>query len=963
MKKNSRKQQDKDAPLRRDINTLGMLLGQTMQALDGDKLYRLEEQLRKLCKSLRDSGDEKSKERTEARLKTILHKLSLQDATAVIRAFAIYFQLVNIAEQHHRIRRKRYYQIHRPDRPQRGSLADTIRQLKAKGLAESELQAILERLLVIPVMTAHPTEAARRTLLEKHQRIAAILARMDADPAPAVAAELEQVLAAEIESIWQTDEVRPVAPTVLDEVNNTLFYFDTTLFEVIPAVYASLQQALNTTYPNLVLPEDFRPLRFGSWVGGDRDGNPNVTPEVTWQALLLQQKTLLRFYLDKVAALSRSISVSSRYAPPSRRLLLSLAADAKHLPALAQRVQKRNPLEPYRQKLSFIYTRLSQNLKLNEQLARHFPEKSLLSEKRLFALPEQKATVLDEPEFYPYRSARELQEDLDLLHGDLEKNKARHASEALQKLMQQVAIFELHLATLDIRQHSKKHSEALDEITRWLGVSPSYGKMTEQQRLDWLQQELQNPRPLVSPEVRFSPATSSTLNVFRVIRRALHEISQKALHTYIISMTRTASDLLAVLLLARQAGLVSTAGKRKVIAAIAVTPLFETIEELVNAPAVMEQLFSNALYRKLLAAQGMQQEVMIGYSDSSKDGGILTSSWELYKAQSRLHAVAQAHGVELLLFHGRGGTVGRGGGPSHEAILAQPAGTVSGRIKLTEQGEVIATKYSLPDLALRNLELKLSAVIAASVPEQTGVKKPAASWSAAMEKLSATAFSKYRELVHDNADFYAYFMQATPVEELQHMHIGSRPARRRSGSSSIDELRAIPWVFGWTQSRHLLPGWMGVGSALETFIQEAPEMHLRLLQTMYRQWPFFHSTIDNIEMTLAKADFRIVKQYAARTIDKSLGRRMHRHLQKEYERCRHWVLAITAQQELLTHNPVLMKSIALRNPYVDPMSYLQVELLARRRQPGRRSRKDNELLLHAILLTINGISAGMRNTG
>jgi phosphoenolpyruvate carboxylase len=560
-----------------------------------------------------------------------------------------------------------------------------------------------------------------------------------------------------------------------------------------------------------------------------------------------------------------------------------------------------------------------------------------------------------------YLTGARLWEDLRLVRDSLRAGKADYGASAVDRLMRQVAVFDLHLATLDLRQHSQRHTSALAEITRALKLR-DYARMSEDERVEWLTRELATARPLVATDARYSADTTETLNVFRVARRALDEISPSSIRTYVISMTREASDLLAVMLLAKEAGLFHPGADP--LARIAVAPLFETIDDLRRAPEIMRRLFEHAVYRRFLAAQGNFQEVMIGYSDSSKDGGILTSSWELYKAQERLWEVAREHGVELRLFHGRGGTVGRGGGPSHEAILAQPPDTVACRIKITEQGEVISSKYSLPEIALRSLELTTSAVIEASLPQAGQDSQRLAQWKQVMEQISGEAFAVYRQLVRKTPGFYDYFIQATPVEELQHLRIGSRPAKRKSGSKSLDDLRAIPWVFGWTQSRHLLPGWLAVGTALENFVNQRPRAHLRLLREMYRDWPFFHSTISNIEMTLAKADFQIARQYASRTLDPQLGERIFRVLEEEYGRACRIVLQITGERRLLDQSPVLQRSIAVRNPYVDPLSYLQVELLARRRGSANGiNSSDRDKLLYATLLTINGVAAGMRNTG
>jgi phosphoenolpyruvate carboxylase len=967
-------QHDKDLPLRNDIHRLGDLLGETLKHWGGEKLFATEERVRALCKKLRASEDPQ----LERQLKKLLRGLSLDDAIGVIRAFSVYFQLSNIAEQHHRIRRKRFYELHTPNQPQRGSLSDTLKRLARQRVTPQTLQQVLDRLEIVPVMTAHPTEAARRTLLEKHRRIADLLADFDNEHLAARQRdELQTLLAAEIEAVWQTDEVRHTQPTVLDEVNNTLYYFDATLFDAVPTLLEELERQLSAYFPGVQLREDATPLRFGSWVGGDRDGNPFVTPEVTWETVRLQQRLVLRKYLTHVADLSRRLSESSRFAPASAELLDSIASDAEAMPELAARVERRNPEEPYRQKLSFIYARLENTLQRNQTLAgalRVTSPDALISIRPGLPIIAQLTGETDE-HAQVYQTGQELYDELRLVRDSLRAGNSVYAANGVERLMRQVATFELHLATLDLRQHSARHTAALLEITRRLALAKDYEQMNEAERVAWLTEELLTPRPLVGSEDHFSAETIETLNVFRVMRRALDEISARALHTYIVSMTRDVSDLLAVLVLAKQAGLVecgiaenwaaheSQISNLKSQIRIAVAPLFETIEDLRNAPGVMARLFENPVYREALAAQGNLQEVMIGYSDSCKDGGILTSSWELYKAQERLWEVARARGVELRLFHGRGGTVGRGGGPSHEAILAQPPDTVAARIKITEQGEVISSKYSLPEIALRSLELNTSAVIAASLPHVGKHTRKMARWQGVMEELSEAAFQTYRQIVRETPGFYDYFTQATPVEELQHLRIGSRPAKRKAGSKSIDDLRAIPWVFGWTQSRHLLPGWLPVGTALEDFLARGRSAQLELLREMYREWPFFQSTISNIEMTLAKSDFQIARQYAARTPDRSLGRRIFKLLEDEYQRACRVVLQITGEKHLLDNAPVLQRSIAVRNPYVDPMSYLQVELLARKRARGKGKDKEEEKLLYAILLTINGIASGMRNTG
>ncbi len=946
----------KDLPLSEDIHRLGDLLGETLKRLGGERLFAIEEEVRALCKQLRTEHSPA----VEKKLKKLLRSLSLDEAIGVIRAFSVYFQLANIAEQYHRIRRKRWYELHTPDAPQRGSLAATFQTLSEAHVAAADLQTVLSKLEIRPVITAHPTEAARRTMLEKHRRISNLLGEFDTkEISPKKLGALQTQLAAEIESIWQSDEVRHVKPTVLDEVGNCLYYFDATLFEELPKMLDELERVLGKHFPTAKLQDGAAPLRFGSWIGGDRDGNPYVTPEVTWEALRLMQRQALRKYEAAVNELGHRISESSRYAPATKELLDSLERDKPLFPITASLVAERNVEEPYRQKLSFIYARLENTLRRNHDLAavlqieQHHP---LISTRP--GLPMLAAVrKTDAPPVY--QNGTQLWEDLRLVRDSLRASQAMLAAQAVDKLMRQVAAFGLHLAQLDLRQHSERHIAALTEITRSLGLVKDYAQMSEAERTAWLTNELSTPRPLVAFDAAYSAETIETLNVFRVARRALEEISQHGLQTFIVSMTREVSDLLAVLLLTKEAGLFVCGGPSR----LAVAPLFETIDDLQRAPDVMRRLFEHPIYRRVLAAQNNLQEVMIGYSDSSKDGGILTSSWELFKAQESLWDVARAHNIELRLFHGRGGTIGRGGGPTHEAILAQPPGTVAARIKTTEQGEVISGKYSLPDIALRSLELTTGAVIAASVQNHAPVEATKlAKWKAIMEEISADAFQAYRRFVRETPGFYDYFVSATPVEELQHMRIGSRPTKRKQGSQSMDDLRAIPWVFGWMQSRHILPGWLAVGTALEGFMSQKPRPNLQVLREMYEGWPFFRTTISNIEMALAKTDFQIARQYAETLVAPELSQQIFALLEDEYERSCRMVIQVTGEKRLLEKQPVLQRSIAVRNPYVDPMSYLQVELLARLRA-NKGKAEEREQLLYAILLTINGIAAGMRNTG
>ncbi|HLE71290.1 MAG TPA: phosphoenolpyruvate carboxylase [Vicinamibacteria bacterium] len=930
---------EKDLPLRADVRTLGEILGDCMKRHGGRELFETEELIRALSKSLR-RGLNRSDGRgsTPAReLLALLRSLDGNKAIGVIRAFAVYFQLTNIAEQHHRIRRRRYYALETAEQPQPGSLAHLFTRLARSGADPGALFRVLESLAVELVITAHPTEAVRRSVLQKHRRIADLLSELDRRDLPPLAREqVVHSLEKEVESIWLTDELRRYQPEVLDEVSNALYYFDDVLFDAVPDLIEELHRVAHLV-PGLVLPEPKAPLRFGSWVGGDRDGNPHVTAEVTWETLNRHRALVLSKYRKSADDLGARLSESERHCPPRPRLVEALERYQEKFPDLARRVLLRNPHEPYRQMLGYVRERLER-------------------------------TSVGSREEGAYHSEKELYQDLSQIEESLRANGTQSAS-LVSRLMRQVSTFGLHLAKLDLRQSAARHTEALSEITRELGLAP-YGERREAERVEWLTSELSTPRPLLSSGARPSEATRETLDLFRVARRALDELSPSAIGTYVISMAKDVSDVLAVLVLAKEAGLYQPAvGARELVARLRVAPLFETIEDLRGAPEVVSRLLENRAYAPVWKAQGNLQEVMVGYSDSCKDGGILTSSWELHKSQEALSKIARGHGAELLLFHGRGGSVGRGGGPSHEAILAQPRGTLRGRIKITEQGEVVSSKYGLPEIALRSLEVATSAVIEASfdfgdsaaevVPS---VHERMARFREVMEELSQTAFSSYRSVVADTSGFSRYFLDATPVEELEHLHIGSRPARREKRSTSLADLRAIPWVFGWTQSRHLLPGWLGVGSALEAFAERRPRVHLALLREMHRDWRFFRSMLSNIEMALAKADFQIARHYAERLSSRG-GRAIFERLEEEYQTTRTRLLQVTEQKFLLEKTPVLRRSIELRNPYVDPMSYLQVELLARHRKARGKPREEQEELLYAILLTINGIASGLRNTG
>jgi phosphoenolpyruvate carboxylase len=937
--------EEKHRALREDIRFLGNLLGEILREQAGADIFEAEETLRQGFKALRQADADGAE--LKPRLLELVATMPTDAAAKVVRAFAIYFQLVNLAEQHHRVRRVRAYAMAADPVPARGSLGDVVARLAASGVSSQAVRALLPKLLIAPVFTAHPTEILRRTVLDKHHRLAQALETRD-NPrlTPAERGALETAIAFEIESLWQTDEVHHRAPTVMDEARHGLYYFDEVLFDVVPTLYAELERALERHYPGEAFDiPSF--LRFGAWMGGDRDGNPNVTAPTTYQALYAARRLILRRYIAVAEHISSMMSQSTHWTTVSPALERSLATEAARFPAVAAEFGERNPFEPYRQKLAFIHHRLKRTLALTPET---------------LEAASQGGTV-DRTD--GYQSAGELLQDLRLMQESLLANKGTRAACALlETWRRQVETFGLHTAALDVRQHSEVHEAAIADIAATLRLLPRpFTELTEADRLDWLASELTNLRPLVPTELEaFEPMTREVVSTFRAIAEGRRVFGPAALGAYVISMTTRASDVLTVLLFLKTVGLFKANPEGTVRTGMQVVPLLETIDDLRNAPALLERLFSLPIYRAHLRALGDMQEIMLGYSDSNKDGGILTSNWELYKAQQALWEVARRHGISLSLFHGRGGSVGRGGGPAHQAILAQPPGTINGRIKLTEQGEVIAGKYGLPPIALRNLELSTSAVLESTLRPALHAQAPndVARWEAAMEDLSRRAFASYRRIVYDEPGFLAFFQAATPLDLMGQLRIGSRPAKRKA-TSAIEDLRAIPWVFSWTQSRFILPGWLGFGSALEAYWQEDPEARLALLQDMYRRFPFFHALTSNVEMTLAKADLTIARHYVEGLVtDVDLRERIWGLIADEHRRAEAMVLRITGERALLDATPTLQRSIAVRNPYVDPLSYLQVELLRRFREQDDHA---PALLEHALKLTVNGIAAGMKNTG
>ncbi|HEU0300777.1 MAG TPA: phosphoenolpyruvate carboxylase [Longimicrobium sp.] len=899
----------KEQPLRRDVRSLGMLLGEVIREQEGDALFAAVEELRRLAIRHREleSGDgvappagAAADDEPMRRAQRLVDGVDVDAAYRLTKAFSIYFDLTNLAETNHRKRRRRAQSLRADQAPQPGTFRGTLLRLRDAGLDADAVLAHLARVRVIPVFTAHPTEVSRRTILFKRRRIADALERLDRLPlTEAEAAQQAEAVAAEITAVWQTDEVRRRQPSVIDEVRMGLDYYPGVLIPTLPALYFEMADAFRQAFGRAPDPRDLpRVIRFGSWIGGDRDGNPFVTPEVTRHALRLARETILDYYVRELEGLTERLSASTLQVPVSPELADALERYARTIPSLDPHPEIRASTETYRRFLGYVGWRL--------RAARDDPA---------------------HPHAYP--AASDFAVDLGLVRESLIQNRgARLARLLLGPLLRKVETFGFHLHALDVRQHARVHERAMAEL---------FGGAGETRLPD-------------AP----SEDTMKLLDTMRTVAEMKRAYPAEAVQAYVISGARSVDDVLAVVRLAEMNG-VRVAG-RDGDPGLMPVPLFESLDDLRNAPGVCRALWTRGDYARLLDSWGRRQEVMLGYSDSNKDGGMLTSTWEIFRAHRELHRVARECGVTLRLFHGRGGTVGRGGGPTHRAITAQPPGAFAGELKITEQGEVLNWKYADPVLAERSLELMVAASLDALA--RTGAPAPEAEtrWERAMEEMSADAFAFYRRHVAENPDVLVYFQQATPVGELEHARIGSRPSRRGE-TRGLDDLRAIPWVFGWMQSRHVLPAWFGVGHALERFAERGSG-HEALLREMMEEFPLFDDLVRNVEMGMAKADLPIARRYAELVPDAALRDRVFGMIEDEFERTRRMVLRVTGQRRLLEDNPVLARSIRLRNPYVDPMSLIQVSLLRR-----KRAGEESDDLNYALAATINGISAGLRNTG
>jgi phosphoenolpyruvate carboxylase len=993
-----------DLFLRHRIKIVEDLWEAVLQQECGQELVDLLNQLRHMC-----SPEGQATTFTGSEVLDIVEKLDLNEAIRAARAFALYFQLINIVEQHYEQRdqqilyratqegssseeRNGNNRHHAPVtiRPEADYLERSLHEaasrreigtfrwlfprLKQLNVPPQHIQRLINQLDVWLVFTAHPTEIVRHTIRDKQRRIAKILRDIDRVEDSLKAAglstswesrALRDKLTEEIRLWWRTDELHQFKPTVLDEVDHAMHYFREVLFDTIPHLYKRLEQGVHSSFPGMELPRrNF--CQFGSWVGADRDGNPSVTPQVTWETACYQRRLVLEKYIESTKQLIELLSLSLHWSDVLPDLLESLEQDQQRMPQVYDKLAIRYRQEPYRLKLAYVVKRLENTLDRNHILSvgdyqQEFPEYD-------------EATI--------YRSGDDFLAELRLIQQNLAETGL--SCYDLEHLINQVEIFGFNLAHLDIRQESPRHSETMNEITEYLQVLPKpYNEMTEAERCNWLITELQTRRPLIPGEMPFSDRTREAIATFRMVRKLQQEFGIEVCRTYIISMSHDVSDLLEVLLFAKESGLYDPVTG---IGTLRVVPLFETVEDLQKAPGVMTGVFSLPFYRATLAggfeklAQEKEiginpnacslQEIMLGYSDSNKDSGFLSSNWEIHKAQQALQTIADEYGVALRIFHGRGGSVGRGGGPAYEAILAQPGRSVNGRIKITEQGEVLASKYSLPELALYNLETVTTAVIQGSLL-RTGFDdiQP---WHEIMEELAARSRTHYRQLIYEHPDFLDFYHQVTPIEEISQLQISSRPARR-GGKKDLGSLRAIPWVFSWTQTRFLLPSWYGVGTALKTFLDQDPEKYMELLRYFYYKWPFFKMAISKVEMTLSKVDLQIASYYVQELThaeDQERFRPLFEQIRNEYLLTRELVLTITGHTKLLDGDPELQRSVQLRNGTIVPLGFLQVSLLKRLRQHKSfasagvvRSRYSKGELLRGALLTINGIAAGMRNTG
>ncbi|MEH2478776.1 phosphoenolpyruvate carboxylase [Nitrobacteraceae bacterium AZCC 2146] len=908
-----------DARLREDIRLLGRILGDTVRDQEGEAVFDLVERIR--TTSIRFHRDDDKPARRE--LEGILDGMSTAETVRIVRAFSYFSHLANIAEDQNNIRRMRTQRSGAAAATE-GTLAGAIARAHAAGIDAPALRRFFGQALVSPVLTAHPTEVRRKSTIDREMEIAALLDERERMQLTAEEIEASgEQLRREVLTLWQTNLLRRTKLTVLDEVANGLSFYDYTFLREVPRLHCALEDKLQAEDLSDGSGDMASFLRMGSWIGGDRDGNPFVTADVMRGTLALQSTRVMSFYLDELHVLGSELSLAAH-----------LADVSEELRALAERSPDPSPHrvgEPYRLAVSGIYARLAAT--------------ALVLDVHTSRPPVGHAA--------PYASAQEFKADLDILDRSLISNNSRVIARGRLRLLRRAAdCFGFYLASLDIRQNSAVHERTIAELMDAATPGTSYLALNEEARIALLSSELRTTRPLASLFVKYSEETLNELALFRAAAEVHHKFGVNAIPQCIISMCKGVSDMLEVALLLKEVGLVDSAGR----SAINIVPLFETIEDLQASAAIMDRLLSLHDYRKLVDSRGAVQEVMLGYSDSNKDGGFVTSGWELYKAEIGLVKVFERHGVRLRLFHGRGGSVGRGGGPSYDAILAQPGGAVDGQIRITEQGEIISSKYSNAEVGRNNLEILAAATLEASLlsPKHSA---PSGEYLETMEQLSALAFKAYRNLVYETDGFVDYFWESTVITEISTLNIGSRPASRKK-TRAIEDLRAIPWVFSWAQCRLMLPGWYGFGSAVEAWLVEHPDKGMPFLQEMHREWPFFRTLLSNMDMVLAKSSIAIASRYAELVPDVALRETIFGRIRREWHLSIETLLDIMGQDRLLQGNPLLDRSIRNRFPYLDPLNHVQVELLKE-----HRAQNPDEQVLRGIQLTINGISAGLRNSG
>ncbi|MFO0902038.1 MAG: phosphoenolpyruvate carboxylase [Pirellulales bacterium] len=921
------------ANLESDIELLDSLLDAVIGRLEGPETLKLIDQVRLATQDLRAQHSVEQ----ARQLRDQLAQLDVPRLRKLTRAFSVYFDLINLAEQRARIRTLRQRQL-QPSGAMPDGLDAGVAQLQAAGISPDRLGKLLEQSLVAPVFTAHPSEARRRTILEKLRAISLQMDRLEFGRL--LPREREAALAAiveEIETYWLTSLVHAERPTVLDEVQQGVSMIEG-LFDVVPRLYRELDQVLAAAPAQAPETGPARApsfLRFGSWIGGDRDGNPRVTHDVTIEAVRIQQEAVLEQYAQRVDELSRRLSICELTAPIGPPLADALAAHHSLFPEISRQL----PLEPYRRWCRIVHAKLQRTLAAVRSCEPTWTEQ---------AEPLRAGS---------YHASKELIGDLQLLSDELLRIGAKSAADGLLRdLIRLVEVFGLHMLTLDIRQHSLRHGQAVAEALAWAGVCPNYLQLSPEERFACLIEELPRGRPLIPTHLPFSSDVCEVIHTFRALAALLEQQCEEAVENYIISNATEPAHVLEVLLLAREARLFRP---REFVSRLNIVPLFEAREPLEKAAEILTRLVEQPIYRRHLALRGDLQEVMIGYSDSNKEMGSLPSTWGLFKAQRVLADVGRKHGINVQIFHGRGGSIGRGGGPANRAILAQPTGTVNGRLRFTEQGEMIADRYGTAGIAERHLEQILNAVFRASFDIHSD--EPPQEWERLLERLADGAFAEYRRLVYDDPDFLTYFHQATPIAEIGQLKIASRPARRAepgANRTSLDQLRAIPWVFSWMQSRHTLPGWFGLGTALYQHLSEHPEDR-ETLAAMYEKWPFWRTYVDSVQMILSKADPTIARLYADLVDDRQLADRIYDRISTEYQRTVDMVTVVTGRAELLDDMPVLKRSIARRNPYVDPLSFVQLVLMQRLRD-GVEPREE---LVTGVLESINGIASGLKNTG